>query len=94
MFALFYRNLVRPKTALSDLTGAAQLFVRWFCLPGRRAEKQSLKLLESIPLTAQASIALVRFERQTLVLGVTPQSVTVLTKGAVSEGTEESQHKD
>ena len=42
MFALFYRNLVRPKTALSDLTGAAQLFVRWFCLPGRRAGKQIL----------------------------------------------------
>jgi flagellar biogenesis protein FliO len=89
MFILFYRYLVRRKTALPDLTGAAQLFVRWFCLPGRRAAKQSLKLLENIPLTAQASVALVSFERQTLVLGVTPQSVTVLAKGAASEATEE-----
>jgi flagellar biogenesis protein FliO len=82
MFTMFQRPLAREKTALWDLTASAQFLMRWLSLPKRRSAKRSLQLLESVPLTAQASIALVRFERETLVLGVTPRSVTVLTKGA------------
>jgi flagellar biogenesis protein FliO len=39
-----------------------------------------------VPLTAQASVALVRFESENLVLGITSQSITVLAKGAAPGG--------
>jgi flagellar biogenesis protein FliO len=93
MFVQFYRHLARRKTPLRDFGGAAQLFVRSFFLPGRRVGEQSLKLLDNIPLTAQTSVALVRFERETLVLGVTPQRVTVLAKGSAPDLTGESAPK-
>jgi len=91
MFAMFSRQLARPKTALPDLTSVAGLFARWLSLPARRGATQSLRLLESVPLTAQASVSLVRFGAETLVLGVTSQSITVLAKGAVAEGAAEQQ---
>ena len=86
MFALFHRQLARPRTALPDFVAAANFFLRWLSLPARRATAHSLQLLESVPLTAQASVALVRFESENLVLGVTPQSITVLAKGAAPAG--------
>ena len=82
MLTTWHRYVTRPKRALPDFTGAAQGLVRWFALPRRRADKQALQLLESVPLTAQASVALVRFERQTLLLGITAASVTLLASGA------------
>jgi flagellar biogenesis protein FliO len=84
MFAMLHRHLARPRTTLPDFASAAQVFLRWLALPARRAAAQSLQLLESVPLTAQASVVLVRVDNETLVLGVTPQSVTVLAKGAAS----------
>jgi flagellar biogenesis protein FliO len=83
MFTMFQRPLAGEKAPLLDFTAGAQSIMRWLSLTRRRSAKRSLQLLESVPLTAQASIALVRFESETLVLGVTPRSVTVLTKGAV-----------
>jgi flagellar biogenesis protein FliO len=52
----------------------------------RRPTARSLQLLESVPLTAQASVALVRFESENFVLGVTAHNVTVLVKGAAPAG--------
>ena len=69
MFALFHHQPARPRTALPDFAAAANFFLRWLSLPGRRATAHSLQLLESVPLTAQASVALVRFESENLVLG-------------------------
>lgn len=86
MLAMFYRQLARPRTALPDFTTAANFFLRWLSLPARRATAHSLQLLERVPLTAQVSVALVRFESENLVLGVTPQSITVLAKGAAPAG--------
>jgi len=90
MFALFHRQPARPRTALPDFAAAANFFLRWLSLPARRATAHSLQLLESVPLTAQASVALVRFESENLVLGVTPQSITVLAKGAAPTGAKTS----
>ena len=64
----------------SDFTGATRLLVRWLSLRRRWPRKQVLQVLESVPLTTQASVALVRFEKEILVLGVTAQNVTVLVK--------------
>ena len=86
MIAMFHRQPARPKTALPNFATAANLILRWLSLPARRATAHALQLLESVPLTAQASVALVRFESETLVLGVTPQGVTVLAKGAAAAG--------
>jgi flagellar biogenesis protein FliO len=75
-----YRHIARPKTALPDVAGLFRSFTRWLALPRRPAGEPSLQLLESVALTAETSIALLRFEQETLVLGVTPQSVTVLAR--------------
>lgn len=93
MFSIFSRQLERPKTALPDFTTVAGLFARWLALPARRAATQSLRLLESVPLTAHASLALVRFGTENLVLGVTSQNITVLAKGASAEGSAQEQQK-
>lgn len=93
MLAIFHRYVTRPKTALPDFAGATQCLIRWLSLPKRRAGEQSLQLLESVPLTTQASVALIRFERETLVLGVTPQNVRVLARSASPGASGETQRK-
>ncbi len=40
-----------------------------------------LEHLGSLPLTAHSSLALVRLHNETLLLGITPQSITLLSKG-------------
>jgi flagellar biogenesis protein FliO len=40
----------------------------------------ALEHLGSLPLTAQSSLALVRLQDETLLLGITPQTITLLTK--------------
>jgi hypothetical protein len=94
MFAIFSRRLARPKNPLPDFTSVAGLFARWLALPGRRSASQSLRLLESVPLTAHASLALVRFGAENLVLGVTSQNIAVLAKGACAEGLQQKQDLD
>jgi flagellar biogenesis protein FliO len=94
MLAMFHRYVTRPKTALPDFAGAAQCLIRWLSLPKRRAGEQSLQLLESVPLTTQVSVALIRFERETLVLGVTPQNVRVLARSAAPGASGETQTKN
>jgi flagellar biogenesis protein FliO len=46
----------------------------------RSVASGALEHLGSLPLTAQSSLALVRLNKETLLLGITPQSITLLTK--------------
>jgi flagellar biogenesis protein FliO len=46
---------------------------------GRRVAG-ALEHLGTLPLTAQSSLALVRLHDETLLLGITPQSIKVLAK--------------
>jgi flagellar biogenesis protein FliO len=80
MSALLHRHITRPKTALFNFPGLLQSLMRWLSLPRRPAGERSLQLLETISLSADASIALVRFEREILAVGVTPQNMTVLVR--------------
>jgi flagellar biogenesis protein FliO len=80
MTARLYRHIARPKSALPDFARLLQSLLRRFTLPRRPAAQASLQLLESVSLGAETSIALVRFDREALVLGVTPQSVTLLIR--------------
>lgn len=41
----------------------------------------ALEHLGTMPLTAQSSLALVRLQGETLLLGITPQNITLLAKG-------------
>jgi flagellar biogenesis protein FliO len=93
MFAMFHRLMARPKTALPDFTRAVQVLIQRFTLPKRRRGDSSLQLLESIVLTTQASLALIRFERETLVLGVTPHNVTVLARNGVPGASGETEKR-
>jgi flagellar biogenesis protein FliO len=86
MFAMFSGRLGGCQSALGDVTSVAAVLARWLSLPARRSAEPSLKLLESVPLTAQASLALVRFGAENLVLGVTAQTITVLAKAEAVAG--------
>ncbi len=80
-------HLTRPKSnaarkAFLDLTQLSNLVVRWLPFGAHRSVGTSLQHLGSLPLTAQSSVALVRVYDETLVLGITSQTVTLLTKTA------------
>lgn len=72
-------NKARPP---SNSTNALGAFVqRWFPALGRRsALGGALEQLASLPLTPQSSLVLVRFHQETLLLGITPQSIVLLSK--------------
>jgi len=55
-------------------------------LSRRAIAGNALEHLGSLPLTAQSSLALVRLQGETLLLGVTAQSITVLAKGSEIPG--------
>ena len=52
----------------------------WQTLSRRSATRGALEHLGSLPLTAQSSLALVRLDKETLLLGISPQGITLLTK--------------
>ncbi len=70
---------------MRNLVGLASLcaiFRRVFpSLRRRSAFNGALEHLGSLPLTAHSSLALVRLYKETLLLGITPQSITLLSKG-------------
>jgi flagellar biogenesis protein FliO len=76
----------QPKPRTNPLVGLAT-WCAGFCrvlprLRRRSALDGAIEHLESLPLTAHSSLALVRFYNDTLLLGITPQSITLLsTKG-------------
>lgn len=82
---MFTSTQIPPKAAVNGFTGFAglcALFRRIVPGLGRRsAFGGALEHLGSLPLTAHSSLALVRLHRETLLLGITPQSITLLSKG-------------
>ncbi len=86
MFNSIRNKLVRPSAGVSGLSGLGILARRFLPLFSRRSsDPSSLQHLGTLPLTPQCSVALVRIREETLVLGITAQSVTLLTKS--SDGT-------
>jgi flagellar biogenesis protein FliO len=86
MFGQRYRNLTGSRPGFPDLTVLGDVIGRWFRLAGRRSTAgAALQHLGTLPLTTQSSLALVRVYKETLVLAITPQSVTLLTKAADNE---------
>jgi flagellar biogenesis protein FliO len=57
-------------------------FFQWLipALSPRRSISNALVHLGTLPLTAQSSLSLVRLHDETLLLGITPQSITLLSK--------------
>jgi flagellar biogenesis protein FliO len=81
---MFTSMQTRPKrfaNGFVGLAGLGALFHRVFPNLGRRsAFGGALEHLGSLPLTAHSSLALVRLYKETLLLGITPQSITLLSK--------------
>jgi flagellar biogenesis protein FliO len=86
MFDLIKRGNKAPNiraTGLGVLIACLRRLIPTF---GRRVSAGgTLEHLASLPLTAQSSLALVRLHKETLLLGITPQSITLLTKGQEKE---------
>ena len=81
MFDLISRNRTHSRPAFLDLNNLGSVIARWLPLAGRSsAVGAALQHLGTLPLTAQSSLTLVRVYNETLVLGITPHSVTLLTK--------------
>ena len=74
------------KPRANPFVGLARLcagFRRVFpSLRRRSALDGVLEHLGSLPLTAHSSLALVRLHKDTLLLGITPQTITLLSKGS------------
>ena len=82
MRAFGIRQKTSPPTPVSGLGIVLDGLRRLLSPLGRHAKTAgALEHLASLPLTAQSSLALVRLHKETLLLGITPQSVTLLTKG-------------
>ena len=82
MFASFLKQSPNPVAPAGGIAALAAFFRRLIPALGRRSSADgALEHLSSLPLTAHASLTLVRFNEQTLLLGVTPQGVTVLANG-------------
>jgi hypothetical protein len=78
----FASNPMLANTRASRFTGLRTLLRRFFSGFGRRSVVGgALELLGSLPLTAHSSLALVRLHKQTLLLGITSNSITLLSKG-------------
>ena len=75
-----------PKSRADGYTGLGCLWAqlrRIFHGLGRRAVfGGALEHLGSLPLTAHASVALVRLRNETLLLGITSHTITLLSKGS------------
>ena len=84
MFRLLKKH---SRTPSGDCGGLSALFSRLIPALSHRASVGGvLEHLGTLPLTAQSSLALVRLHDETLLLGITPQGVTLLTKGRRAEG--------
>jgi len=87
MFASLKKHSTPTHDGWSAIAGLAAFIRRIVpALARRSAVAGSLEHLGSLPLTAHSSLALVRLNKQTLLLGITPQGITLLTKGGVQAG--------
>jgi flagellar biogenesis protein FliO len=82
MLGSFQKNGISPVA----LTRFGLFLRRSLLRVARRAPINGmLELLGSVPLTAQSSLALVRLQNETLLLAISPQGVTLLTKVTLEE---------
>jgi flagellar biogenesis protein FliO len=87
VFQLLKKNGRSPNHDFRELAGLGGLFSRLIPSLGRRASAGgALELLGALPLTTQSSLALIRLHDETLLLGITAQSVTLLTRHRETEG--------
>jgi flagellar biogenesis protein FliO len=81
VFPFSFKNSLQGRQGGTGLSGCAALLQRLMPVLRRRGNLgNALEHLGSLPLTAQSSLALVRLQDETLLLGITPQSITLLTK--------------
>jgi hypothetical protein len=71
-------------TGIAGLTAFIRRIVP--ALARRSSAAGALEHLGSLPLTAHSSLALVRLNKQTLLLGITPQGITLLSKDGGERG--------
>jgi flagellar biogenesis protein FliO len=84
VFGFHTKNLQTSRVEIHGLQGMSALIQRWIPKFGQSARiGNALEHLGTMPLTAQSSLALVRLHDETLLLGITPQNITLLAK---SEG--------
>jgi len=80
MFPFARRNSFSIDAAAGSYNFFCALLRRLFPTVKRRASNDgALEHLASLPLTAQSCLALVRLNQETLLLGITPQSITLLS---------------
>jgi len=85
VFPFSSKNSREGRRDAGGLSGYAALLQRLLPALRRRGNLgNALEHLGSLPLTAQSSLALVRLQGETLLLGITPQSITLLTKGSAA----------
>ena len=81
MFPFSFKNSLQGRQVGTGLSGCAVLLQRLMPALRRRGNLgNALEHLGTLPLTAQSSLALVRLHGETLLLGITPQHITLLTK--------------
>jgi len=81
MFRVNSGNSRSPRTTDGIASGLGILIQRLFpALARRKTAGRLLEHLESLPLTAQSSLALIRLREETLLLGITPHNITLLAK--------------
>jgi flagellar biogenesis protein FliO len=81
VFQFSFKNSLQGRQGGTGLSGCAALLQRLMPVLRRRGNLgNALEHLGSLPLTAQSSLALVRLQDETLLLGITPQTITLLTK--------------
>jgi flagellar biogenesis protein FliO len=85
MLALISRALGRVEHPASGKFSISGFFRGFAPLFGRRASLgKSVEHLGTLPLTAQSSLALIRFNHETLLIGITTQNVTLLARAPES----------
>ena len=85
MFPFGSKNSLQGRQDGGGLSGYGALLQRLVPALRRRGNLGNvLEHLGTLPLTAHSSLALVRLQGETLLLGITPQSITLLTKGSAA----------
>lgn len=86
MFQLLKKNGQALSYDFRGLRGFSRLLSRLIPSLGPRASAGgALEHLGALPLTTQSSLALIRLHDETLLLGITAQSVTLLTRRRQTE---------
>jgi hypothetical protein len=80
MFGRINRNFNRSSMAFPEAINLGNLIGRWLPFAARRSASGALQHIATLPLTPHSCVALIRVHDEDLVLGVTSQSVTLLTK--------------